>query len=114
MPDYLSQEPSLNQQRKGPTGIATLPPTNAFLASCIHISLQCSCCGDVRQAIAQLPSSATVSCPECGMACSFTLVGKGLTSRKLPFSEVRWSEAQLLNRRDELPELNSSVPCLSG
>ncbi len=111
MQSHLSQGPLLNQHK---VGIAPSRTATAVLASCVYLSLQCSRCGDVRQAIAELPSSETVSCPECGIACSFVLLGKGLTSRKLPCSEIRRTETKLLSRRDEIPGDDPPTPCFSG
>jgi hypothetical protein len=112
MQNHLAQGPLLNQQKVA-AGSAPSRAATAVLASCVYLNLQCCRCGDVRQTIAELPSSATVPCPECGIACSFMVLGKGLTRRKIPFSEIRTSEAQLLSRRDELPDADP-VRYLSG
>jgi hypothetical protein len=66
------------------------------LASCVYIALRCSHCGELRQALSQPPGSETVLCPACGMACSFVLLGKGRTSRKLPFHEIHNREGSVL------------------
>jgi len=58
------------------------------LRPCIYIALACSCCGSVRQAIAELPTQAVIACPECKQECSFVLLGSGLTLRSLPFHQV--------------------------
>ena len=75
-----------------------------ILAPCVYIGLRCLRCGDLRQALALLPVSITVLCPECGMDCSFVLLGKGLTRRSLPFHEVRWSEREITGRPHEIAE----------
>src|SRR5690242_12356543 len=58
------------------------------LRPCLYIALSCSRCGSVRQAIAELPAQALIPCPECGRQCTFVLLGRGLTSRGLPFHQV--------------------------
>jgi DNA-directed RNA polymerase subunit RPC12/RpoP len=76
------------------------PPSadQAALRSCIYIALRCLRCGAVRQAITEVPAQDVVACPECGLECSFVLLGPGLTSRSLPFHQVhsielmRWDQ----------------------
>lgn len=69
------------------------------LHPCSYISLQCSRCGSVRQAIANLPTQAFIACPECNRECSFLLLGSGLTTRSLPFHQIhsveptRWDQS---------------------
>jgi hypothetical protein len=58
------------------------------LRPCIYIALSCFRCGSLRQAITDLPAQALIACPECGRQCSFVLLGRGLTSRSLPFHQV--------------------------
>jgi hypothetical protein len=58
------------------------------LAPCVYIAFRCSHCGDVRQALPQLPSGDSLACPECGQPCSFVPLGSGLTKRELPFHEI--------------------------
>src|SRR5579871_1987729 len=69
-------------------------PTHAqnHLVPCVYVALRCSHCGELRQALAVLPSPGDVPCPECGIACSFVLLGSGLTTRQLPFHEIRSGE----------------------
>ena len=62
------------------------------LAPCVYIAFRCSHCGDVRQALPQLPSGDSLACPECGQPCSFVPLGSGLTRRELPFHEIHASE----------------------
>lgn len=62
-------------------------PAGGSLVSCVYIALRCSRCGDFRQALAELPRSGSVACPECGRDCSFVLLASGLTTRNLPFHE---------------------------
>jgi len=69
-----SQQPSVGQRA---------------LHLCIYVALQCSRCGSVRQALTELPAQALIPCPECGRECSFFLLGRGLTSRDLPFHQVQ-------------------------
>ena len=58
------------------------------LRACIYVALRCSCCGSVRQAIAEPPAQGVVACPECSQECTFVLLGSGLTTRKLPFHQI--------------------------
>src|SRR5437660_12257110 len=82
---------------------ASVPASAASLTACVYLALQCPRCGDVRQALSAMPSTPAVICPECGAACGFIYLGKGLTARKLPFAEVRRGQPGLLHRRDEAP-----------
>ena len=66
--------------------------SQASLVPCVYIALLCSHCGDLRQALAALPDSEITVCPECARACSFVLLGSGLTKRVLPFHEIRPAE----------------------
>jgi hypothetical protein len=113
--DHVGRPPSLSAQPNH-AGAAPETPTAAqsALVPCVYIALQCSHCGDVRQARAELPVFAGMLCPECGTDCSYALLGKGLTSRKLPFSEICRSQTQLLHRRDEAPEISSLIRGPSG
>ena len=77
--------------------------SQAPLAPCVYIALLCSHCGDLRQALAALPDSEITVCPECARACSFVLLGSGLTKRVLPFHEIRPAEqTQWDHRGDEI------------
>lgn len=58
------------------------------LIPCVYIGLHCSQCGDVRQALNNLPAGETTFCPQCGAMCCFSRLGTGLTSRELPFHEI--------------------------
>jgi len=100
----LDHPPQHNRTAGGATPLATPP----VLLPCVYIAVQCSRCGDVRQASPELPASAAILCPHCGTDCSYILLGSGFTRRKLPFYEVRSTEAQLLHRRDEAPEIGPS------
>jgi hypothetical protein len=62
------------------------------LAPCVYIAFRCSHCGDVRQALPQLPSGDSLACPECGRPCSFVQLGSGFTRRNLPFHEIHAPE----------------------
>ncbi len=86
----------------------------ASLSPCAYIALQCSHCGDVRLALAQLPSSAVIRCPQCGVPCRFVLLGRGFTRRTLPFFEVPSLPTKLLARRDEIPACDPPSLNLSG
>jgi len=66
--------------------------SQAPLVPCVYISLLCSHCGDLRQALAALPDSEITVCPECMRACAFVLLGSGLTRRAVPFHELRPAE----------------------
>jgi len=79
----------------------------AALRSCIYIALRCLRCGAVRQAITEVPAQSVVACPECGLECSFVLLGPGLTSRSLPFYQVLSIELMRWDQPSET-ETNSS------
>ena len=64
------------------------PSVAQALAPCVYLAFRCTSCGDVRQALPQLPSADSVSCPECGHTCGFVLLGSGFTKRPLPFHEI--------------------------
>ena len=78
------------------------PPN--VMAACVYLALRCSQCGELRQALAALPLTETVACPICGTACLFALLGKGLTSRALPFHEVHIS-------KEQGPYCHAAMPC---
>ena len=78
-----------------------LCPSQDSLVPCVYIALRCSHCGDLRQALAELPNCATVVCPECGRSCSFVLLGSGLTKKELPFHEVHSTEPTRWGRQIE-------------
>lgn len=78
------------------------PPN--VMAACVYLALRCSQCGELRQALAALPLTETVACPICGTACLFALLGKGLTSRALPFHEVHMS-------KEQGPYCHAAMPC---
>src|SRR4029077_12259369 len=86
------------------TAAGTLMDTQAILAPCVYITLRCSHCGDLRQALSHPPLSESAVCPECGMTCSFVLLGTGFTRRRLPFHEIRWSEKQIANSAHQIAE----------
>jgi hypothetical protein len=87
--DRLQLEMSLNEQTAGPISTQDASAWSIqALASCAYIGLQCSHCGDVRQALADFPAGETTLCPQCGTPCSFSRLGTGLTSRDLPFHEA--------------------------
>ncbi|HKV91717.1 MAG TPA: hypothetical protein VJW20_04110 [Candidatus Angelobacter sp.] len=90
-PHHSQPTPLINQQSAGPISnqyVATLPLAQPALAPCVYIGLQCSQCGDVRQALCDLPAGETTLCPQCGTLCCFARLGAGLTSRELPFHEI--------------------------
>jgi hypothetical protein len=58
------------------------------LVACVYIALRCPQCGEIRQALANAPSSDYVECPECDAECPFILLGSGLTTSQLPFHEL--------------------------
>lgn len=80
--DPISNDPISNQYAPAPR------LTQPALTSCVYIGLQCSQCGDVRQALNNLPAGETTLCPQCGATCCFSRLGTGLTSRELPFHEI--------------------------
>jgi len=65
-------------------------PSHALtqLVPCVYIALRCLHCGELRQALASAPSSASVACPVCNATCNFLLLGRGLTKSQLPFHEL--------------------------
>lgn len=85
--------PSISQNSSA-TPPAGHSPTRALnqLVPCVYVALRCPHCGESRQALAVLPPSGDVPCPECGIACSFVLLGSGLTTWQLPFHEIRSGE----------------------
>ncbi len=107
--------PDHSPQSHAPNSVAlAASAATSHLAPCIYLGFQCSHCGDVRQALAELPSSAPTACPQCGTSCASVVLGRGFTRKKLPFSEVRRTETKLLLRRDEIPTVDSPALCLSG
>lgn len=75
--------------------------SQAPLVPCVYIALLCSHCGDLRQALADLPNTAITVCPECGRGCAFVLLGSGLTKRALPFHEIRPAEQTRWDHRSD-------------
>jgi len=71
------------------SAVAVLCPPDVHLVPCVYIALRCSHCGDLRQALAELPICDSVVCPECARTCSFVLLGSGLTKKLLPFHELQ-------------------------
>lgn len=98
MPDHSSDSTA-----RSSNGAATPCSSKSALAPCVYIGLQCPSCGDVRQALAQLPSSPAVRCPQCGTSCSFIPLGSGATRRSLPFFEIPRANTKLMFRPDEIP-----------
>ena len=99
MPDRLSQ--AAVQSSSAPV---TPRSGKCPLVPCVYIGLQCPfCAGDVRQALAELPPSPSVLCPQCGTSCSFIPLGSGSTRRALPFVEIPRLNAKLMFRSDEVP-----------
>lgn len=68
--------------------VASHSGSQSPLAPCVYIALLCSHCGELRQALAALPNTEVTVCPECSRACTFVLLGSGLTRRPLPFHEI--------------------------
>jgi hypothetical protein len=102
MPLHSPNQLHATQNPPVPTQPAGAAP-GSLLAACVYLALHCARCGDVRQARAALPSASEIICPRCGTSCAFVYLGKGHTTRKLPFSEVRRGHPGLLHRRDEAP-----------
>jgi len=98
MPDHSSERLARSSTAAAIPG----SPTRALVA-CVYIGLQCPSCGDVRQALPELPSSPAVLCPQCGTTCSFVSLGSGATRRTLPFVEIPRPNARLMFRSDEVP-----------
>ena len=72
--------------------------SNAPLKSCVYIALRCQVCGELRQALAAVPQSELVACPECSRPCDFVQLGSGFTRKQLPFHEIYPG--------DQTPEIN--------
>jgi hypothetical protein len=109
MPDHR-----LQAQTQRSTAPATLALPGSGLAPCVYVALQCSLCGELRQALSALPSSPVIFCPQCRTACDFVVLGTGFTRRKPPFFEVPRVSTRLLARRGELPSADSPQLILSG
>jgi hypothetical protein len=89
--DHDPSSASMQRSSIGPALSDDLSPSSSqqrALRPCFYIALSCSRCGSVRQAIAELPAQTLIACSECGRQCSFVLLGRGLTSRSLPFHQV--------------------------
>ena len=97
--DLISNDPISNQYAPAPC------LTQPVLASCVYIGLQCSQCGDVRQALNNLPAGETTFCPQCGATCCFSRLGTGLTSRELPFHEITSPAKQNVTPFHHTPEI---------
>jgi len=69
-----------------------LCPAENSLFACVYIVLRCSHCGELRQALPELPQSVNVACPVCGRSCAFILLGSGRTKKTLPFHEFHTGE----------------------
>jgi hypothetical protein len=101
-----SAKPSSMQQFHGPhqlsahTVVAHIG-SQSPLVPCVYIALLCSHCGEIRQALAALPSSEITVCPECARACALVLLGSGLTRRVLPFHEIRPAEQTAWDHRSD-------------
>jgi hypothetical protein len=67
-------------------------PAENYLFACVYIALRCSHCGELRQALAELPQSVNVACPVCGRSCTFVPLGSGYTKKPLPFHEIHTGE----------------------
>lgn len=109
MPDHR-----LKVQNQRSTAAAEFAPPGSCLAPCVYVALLCPRCGEVRQSLAERPSSTAISCPQCGTACDFLVLGTGFTRRPLPSFAVRRSDSRLLARRDELPSAEPPQLNLSG
>ena len=90
----LEQSGSKDQHcsHRAPCAVNLLGPGENSLLGCVYIALRCSHCGELRQALGELPPSDNVACPVCGQNCSFVLLGSGLTKRLLPFHEIHTGE----------------------
>lgn len=75
--------------------------SESSLIPCVYIALMCPHCGPLRQALAELPDSDTVVCPECARNSRFVLLGSGLTKKKLPFHEVHSAEQARRDHRSK-------------
>jgi hypothetical protein len=100
----LDHSPSGDQHRlayPAASAASVLCSSEVSLVSCVYIALLCSHCGDLRQALAELPNCGTVACPECTRNCRFVLLGSGLTKRELPFHEIHSAEQTCWDRPSE-------------
>jgi hypothetical protein len=96
-----------NQSSSQPVTASVLSFSECTLHPCFYIALQCSRCGNVRQAVALQPIHCTIACPECALECHFVLLGRGLTKRNLPFHQVQSAEQTRWGQPIE-PETDSS------
>lgn len=90
-----------------PASVRVQPFPQDAQRPCIYIALRCARCGDVRQALTELPTNDFIPCPECAQEYRFVLLGSGLTKRNLPFHEVHGTEQTRWDQRIEV-ETNSS------
>ena len=105
MPDYdllpIAEDRCLGEQSgskdqswpdRAASAEGVLCPAENSLSACVYIALSCSHCGELRQALAELPQSASVACPVCGRSCAFVPLGSGRTKKMLPFHELHTGE----------------------
>lgn len=107
-PNDSHPTPPINEYSVDPISNQYAPAprlTQPELVSCVYIGLQCSQCGDVRQALNNLPAGETTLCPQCGATCCFSRLGTGLTSRELPFHEITSPAKQNLIPFHHTPEI---------
>lgn len=107
-PNHLQPTSPINEHSVDPISNQYAPaprPGRPELISCVYIGLQCSQCGDVRQALNNLPAGETTLCPQCGAMCCFSRLGTGLTSRELPFHEITSPAKQNVTSFHHTPEI---------
>ena len=60
------------------------------LAPCYYLVLLCCEHGEIRTAMAEIPTGRFHPCPVCARNCEYKLLGEGGTHRSLPFwDEIR-------------------------
>lgn len=85
------------------------------LYSCVYITIRCTHCGEVRQALPDLPESNLIECPECQRSCTYFLLGVGLTRKVLPFHDcVRSFERAALTGTNSCRHLFPSFPGIAN
>ena len=107
-PTHSQPTPPINEQSADPISnqyVVAARLSQPELISCVYIGLQCSQCGDVRQALNDLPADETTFCPQCGTPCCFARLGTGLTSRELPFHEITSPPRQHVTPFHHAPEV---------
>lgn len=57
------------------------------LTRCYYVYLNCPQCGELREAISEMPTERFLPCPVCQREVDYTFMGNGGTARSVPFWE---------------------------